>query len=68
MMIPTVVKDDVSIGSGAAILPGVTITSGLMVGSVAVVTGDMEPFSLVVGLPGRRISEFSDKYLFEDID
>jgi len=68
MMIPTVVEDDVSIGSGATILPGVTIGRGSMVGAGAVVTGDVEPLSLVVGVPARRVGEVPDMYRFGAVD
>jgi acetyltransferase-like isoleucine patch superfamily enzyme len=64
MMIPTVIEDDVSIGSGATILPGVTVGSGAMVGAGAVVTGDVAPYTLVVGVPARSVGEIPDRHLF----
>jgi acetyltransferase-like isoleucine patch superfamily enzyme len=39
------------------ILPGVTIGEGAVVGAGAVVTKDVEPFSIVAGNPARRIGE-----------
>ena len=68
MMIPTVVEDDVSLGSGTTILPGVTIGRGAMVGAGAVVTSDVEPFSLVVGVPARKVSDVPDIHLFKETD
>jgi acetyltransferase-like isoleucine patch superfamily enzyme len=41
------------IGVSAVILPGVTIGKGAIVGAGAVVTRDVEPFSIVVGVPAR---------------
>jgi acetyltransferase-like isoleucine patch superfamily enzyme len=41
------------IGVNAVILPGVTIGKGAVVGAGAVVTEDVEPFSVVVGVPAR---------------
>jgi acetyltransferase-like isoleucine patch superfamily enzyme len=41
------------IGTNAVILPGVTIGKGAMVGAGAVVTGDVDPFAIVAGVPAR---------------
>jgi len=41
------------IGTNATILPGVSIGKGAIVGAGAVVTRDVEPFSIVVGVPAR---------------
>ena len=43
---------DVWIGHNAIIMPGVTIGAGAAIGSGAVVTKDVPPFSIVVGVPG----------------
>jgi acetyltransferase-like isoleucine patch superfamily enzyme len=56
-LLGTVVEDGASIGSGAVILGGVTVGSGALVGAGAVVTRDVEPRSIVVGSPARRIGE-----------
>ncbi|MBI4843578.1 MAG: acyltransferase [Nitrospirae bacterium] len=50
-----VIEDDVWIGAGARILDGVTIGRGAVVGSGAVVTKDVQPYSVVVGVPARAI-------------
>ena len=52
---PVVIGDDVWIGQRAIILPGVTIGSGSIIGSGAVVTKDIAPFSVVGGNPARVI-------------
>lgn len=44
---------DVWIGHGAVILPGVTLGTGCAIGAGAVVTKDVPPFAIVVGVPGR---------------
>lgn len=54
-----VVEDDVSIGSGATILPGVTIGQGAIVGAGAVVTQNVPPWTVVVGNPARIVRTFS---------
>lgn len=41
------------IGTNATILPGVTVGRGAIVGAGAVVTQDVEPFSIVAGVPAR---------------
>lgn len=51
----TVVHDDVSIGAGAVILPGVTLFSGCRIGAGAVVTHDVLPGVTVVGNPAREM-------------
>lgn len=42
-----------SIGAGAIILPGITVSRGAMVGAGAVVTRDVPPHAIVVGNPAR---------------
>jgi acetyltransferase-like isoleucine patch superfamily enzyme len=46
---------DVWIGDAAIVLPGVTIGNGAVVGAGAVVTRDVEAFSIVAGNPAREI-------------
>jgi acetyltransferase-like isoleucine patch superfamily enzyme len=41
------------IGVNAVVLPGVTIGKGAIVGAGAVVTRDVEPFTIVAGVPAR---------------
>jgi len=50
-VLETVVEDGASIGSGAVILGGVRIAAGALVGAGAVVTKDVEPGEIVVGVP-----------------
>lgn len=47
------IEDDCDIGTGAIILPGVTIGKGTLVGAGAVVTKDLPPFSVAAGVPAR---------------
>ena len=55
-VVPTLVKRGASIGSGAAILCGVTIGENAMIGAGAVVTRDVAPAETVAGVPARRLA------------
>ncbi len=52
-----IIGDRVWIGYGALILPGVKLGEGAVVGAGAVVTKDVEPFTIVAGNPARKIGE-----------
>ncbi|MBD2481309.1 gamma carbonic anhydrase family protein [Planktothrix sp. FACHB-1365] len=47
------------IGIGAVILDGVRVGTGSIIGAGSIVTKDVPPFSLVVGVPAKRIREIS---------
>jgi UDP-2-acetamido-3-amino-2,3-dideoxy-glucuronate N-acetyltransferase len=52
-LVPTVVGEGASLGSGSVILAGVTVGAYAMVAAGAVVTADVAPHALVVGNPAR---------------
>ncbi|MEB3219515.1 MAG: acyltransferase [Nostocales cyanobacterium 94392] len=52
-----VIEDDVWIGAGVIILEGCTIGKGSVIGAGTVVTKSIEPYSVVVGVPGRVIKK-----------
>ncbi len=52
-LLKTVVEDNVSIGAGAVILPGIRIGKGAMIGAGAVVTKDVPPGATVKGNPAN---------------
>ncbi len=58
----TIIGDDVWIGFGAIILSGVTIGRGAIVAAGALVVKDIEPYSIVAGVPAKIMSKrFSSK-------
>lgn len=62
----TVVGNDVWIGRRAAIMPGVTIGDGAIIGAEAVVVRDAEPYTIVGGNPAREIRRrFSPEVIAE---
>lgn len=52
---PVVIEDDVWLGAGVRILGGVTIGKGSIVGAGAVVSKDIPPYSIAVGVPAKVV-------------
>lgn len=49
------IGNDVWVGAGVRILDGSVIGNGCVIGSNTVVNGQFEPFSVIVGTPGKKI-------------
>jgi len=50
---PPTIHEDVSIGAGAVLLPGVRIYHGATIGAGAVVTKDVPPRAIAIGNPAK---------------
>lgn len=55
------IGNDVWIGTGAYIKAGVSIGDGSVIGAHSVVTHDVEPYSIVAGVPARTIRKRFDE-------
>jgi len=51
------IEDDVWIGAGAKVLDGVKIGKGSVIGAGAIVTKDIPPYSVAVGVPAKVIKK-----------
>jgi len=63
-----VIGNDVWIGYGATILSGVKIGNGAVIGAMAVVSKDVEPYSVVVGNPALEVKKRFSKDVIEKIE
>jgi acetyltransferase-like isoleucine patch superfamily enzyme len=57
---PVTIEDDVWIGFRSIILAGVTVGRGSILAANTVVTKDVEPYSIVGGVPARLIRKRTD--------
>ncbi|MEH7377240.1 MULTISPECIES: 2,3,4,5-tetrahydropyridine-2,6-dicarboxylate N-acetyltransferase [Bacillaceae] len=58
---PVIIEDDVLIGANAVVLEGVTVGTGSVVAAGAVVTQDVAPYTVVAGMPARKIKDIDEK-------
>ena len=65
----TEIGNDVWIGYGATIMPGVKIGDGAIIASKSVVTKDVEPYTIVGGNPAKEIRKrFSEEKIKQLLD
>lgn len=57
-----IIGSDVWLGANCAVLSGVSIGHGAVVGAYAVVTRDVEPYSIVAGNPAKHV-----KWRFDEV-
>ena len=66
----TIIGDNVFLGAGAIVLPGVTIGDGAIIGAGAIVTKDVDPYVVVAGNPAKYIcsvQQYIDKCEQRDV-
>jgi acetyltransferase-like isoleucine patch superfamily enzyme len=51
------IKNEVNIGSNSVIMPGVTIGEGAVIGANTIISADVEPWTIVLGIPPRVIGK-----------
>jgi sugar O-acyltransferase (sialic acid O-acetyltransferase NeuD family) len=56
-----------TIGTNATILPDLKIGDGAIIGAGSVVTQDVEPWTIVTGVPGRCVKKISPQYEMSDL-
>lgn len=56
---PVIIEDEVWLGEGVCVLPNVTIGKHSVIGSNAVVTGNIPPYSVAVGVPAKVIRQYN---------
>ena len=59
--LPVYIKKGVWISAGAIILPGVTIGEYSVIAAGAVVTKDVPPYSMVVGIPAKIVKSLKEE-------
>ena len=58
---PVKIGNDVWIGRRAIIMPGVTIGDGVIIGAGAVVTKNIAPYMVAVGVPAKTVKNRMEK-------
>ena len=58
---PVTIGNNVWFGVGSTVLPGITIGDGAVIGAHALVTKDVPPNAIIVGIPGKVLKYTSDK-------
>jgi acetyltransferase-like isoleucine patch superfamily enzyme len=53
-----IIEDGAHIGIGAIVMPGVTIGKGAIIGAGAVVTKDIPPYRLAIGIPAKVVKSY----------
>ena len=56
-----VIEDDVWLGANVTVLDGITIGKGSIIAAGSVVTKNVEPYSIMAGVPARKINSRADQ-------
>lgn len=54
-----IIEDNVWIGDSVAVLPGVRIGEGAIIGTNSVITKDIPPYSIAIGSPAKTIKQWN---------
>lgn len=57
---PVIIEDNVLVGANAVVLEGVRIGKGAVVAAGSIVTGNVEPETVVAGIPAKKIKNVAD--------
>lgn len=57
---PVLLGDNVFVGAGTIILPGVTIGDNVIIGAGSVVVSDIESNSVALGQPAKKIKDYNE--------
>ena len=63
----TIIGNDVWIGNGALIKPGIKVGDGAVIGMGSVVTQDVEPYTIVGGNPAKIIRKRFDEEIIQKL-
>lgn len=58
---PVIIEDEVIVGANAVVLEGVRVGKGAVVAAGAVVINDVEPYTVVAGVPARFIKRVDER-------
>ncbi|HLG32211.1 MAG TPA: 2,3,4,5-tetrahydropyridine-2,6-dicarboxylate N-acetyltransferase [Ignavibacteriaceae bacterium] len=58
---PVIIGDDVMIGANVVVLEGIKIGNGAVIAAGSVVIKDVEPYSVMVGVPAKMIKKVDEK-------
>ena len=63
----TIISNDVWIGYGATIMPGIQVGDGAIIASQSVVTRSVEPYTVVGGNPAQEIRKRFEKSIIQEL-
>ena len=58
---PVIIEDDVLIGANAVVLEGIRVGKGAVIAAGSVVVKDVEPYSVVAGVPAKLLKKVDEK-------
>ena len=63
--LPVTIEKHVIIGCGSIVMPGLTIKQGASIGALSFVNSDIPAFTVVAGVPARKIGNRNQEQLIE---